>query len=84
MLWAALTLMDHVPVKDGRPCMFRVARVSGTIRRAEEEAIRLARALILTAKEGHAVSAFLPVDSVNDYTDDEFEVDDIEMVSDDG
>lgn len=43
--------MDHVPVKDGRPCIFRVVRVSGTIRKAEEEAIRQAKRLILAAKE---------------------------------
>lgn len=51
MLWSTLTFMDHVPVKDGRPCMFRVVRVSGTIRKAEEEAIRQAKRLILAAKE---------------------------------
>ncbi|KAF4336606.1 rpp14 family [Fusarium beomiforme] len=37
MLWSALTVMDHVPVKDGRP--------------SEEEAIRQAKRLILAAKE---------------------------------
>lgn len=44
--------MDHVPVKDGqgKPCIFRVVRVSGTIRKAEEEAIRQAKQLILAAK----------------------------------
>jgi ribonuclease P/MRP protein subunit POP5 len=52
MLWSILTFMDHVPVKDGRPCIFRVVRVSGTIRKAEEEAIRQAKRLILAAKEG--------------------------------
>ncbi|KAK4089512.1 hypothetical protein Purlil1_6081 [Purpureocillium lilacinum] len=51
MLWASLTFMDRVPVKDGRPCIFRVVRVSGTMRKAEEEAIRQARALILAAKD---------------------------------
>ncbi|KAF5133578.1 Ribonuclease P/MRP protein subunit POP5 [Metarhizium anisopliae] len=51
ILWSALTFMDHVPAKDGRPCIFRVVRVSGTIRKAEEEAIRQARQLILAAKE---------------------------------
>ncbi|PHH87170.1 hypothetical protein CDD83_9235 [Cordyceps sp. RAO-2017] len=50
ILWAALALMDHVPVKDGRPCTFRVVRVSGTMRKAEEEALRQARSLILAAK----------------------------------
>ncbi|POR39102.1 Ribonuclease P/MRP protein subunit POP5 [Tolypocladium paradoxum] len=51
MLWAALTLMDHVPVKDGRPCVFRVVRVSGTMRKVSEEAIRQSRRIILAAKE---------------------------------
>ncbi|KAM0438781.1 hypothetical protein ACHAPT_001540 [Fusarium lateritium] len=51
LLWSALTFMDHVPVHNGRPCIFRVVRVSGTIRKAEEEAIRQAKMLILAAKE---------------------------------
>ncbi|KYK59589.1 Rpp14 family [Drechmeria coniospora] len=50
MVWAALTMMDRVPVKDGRSCIFRVIRVSGTMRKAEEETIRQARMLILEAK----------------------------------
>ncbi|QPH12198.1 hypothetical protein C2857_004301 [Epichloe festucae Fl1] len=56
MLWSALTCMDHIPVKDGRACIFRVVRVSGTIRKVEEEAIRQARQLILAAKQ-HADAA---------------------------
>lgn len=52
MVWAALTFLDHVPTRDGtgRSCIFRVVRVSGTIRKAEEEAIRQAKKLILAAK----------------------------------
>jgi ribonuclease P/MRP protein subunit POP5 len=42
--------MKTVPVKNGRMCVFRVVRVSGTIRKAEEEAIRNAREMILRAK----------------------------------
>ena len=42
--------MTSVPVKDGKHCVFRVVRVSGTIRKAEEEAIRRARELILKAR----------------------------------
>lgn len=44
--------MDKVPLpnKDGKNCIFRVVRVSGTIRKAEEEAIRRARDMILRAK----------------------------------
>jgi ribonuclease P/MRP protein subunit POP5 len=42
--------MDTVPVKNGKRCIFRVVRVSGTIRKAEEEAIRRAREMILRAR----------------------------------
>ncbi|KAI0403742.1 Rpp14 family protein [Xylaria palmicola] len=49
-VWAALSFMNSVPVKNGKPCVFRVVRVSGTIRKAEEEAIRRARNLIFEAK----------------------------------
>ncbi len=51
LVWAALTFMDRVPVKNGKPCIFRVVRVSGTIRKVEEEAIRRAKALFLAAKD---------------------------------
>ncbi|CZS99863.1 hypothetical protein WAI453_003510 [Rhynchosporium graminicola] len=50
IVWAALSLMKSVPIQDGKKCVFRVVRVSGTIRKAEEEAIRRARDLILKAQ----------------------------------
>jgi ribonuclease P/MRP protein subunit POP5 len=43
--------MDHIPTRDGRPCVFRVARVSGTIRKAEEEAVRRARQMMLAVRD---------------------------------
>lgn len=51
MVWTALTVMDHVPVRDGKPCVFRVVHVSGTIRKIEEEAIRRARDMMLAVKD---------------------------------
>ena len=48
--WAALSFMNMVPVKNGRSCIFQVVRVSGTIRKAEEAAIRGAREIILRAR----------------------------------
>lgn len=57
--------MSHVPSTDGpstgagqkrpnggreRPCVFRVLRVSGTMRKAEEEAIRRARREIVRVR----------------------------------
>lgn len=46
-------MMDCVPTKSGSgdPCVFRVVRVSGTIKKVEEEAIRRAKQLILAAKD---------------------------------
>ncbi|ETS83184.1 hypothetical protein PFICI_05060 [Pestalotiopsis fici W106-1] len=51
LVWSALTMMDHVPVRDGKLCTFRVVHVSGTIRRVEEEAIRRARDMMLAVKD---------------------------------
>lgn len=54
--WAALTFMHGVAVDGGRDgavsreCVFRVVRVSGTMKKAEEEAIRRAREMILRAR----------------------------------
>ncbi|KAH8681535.1 Rpp14 family [Xylariales sp. PMI_506] len=65
LVWTALTAMDHVPVRDGKDCTFRVVRVSGTIRKAEEEAIRRTRDLMFAlkdqkgAKKSAALSALL-------------------------
>lgn len=39
-----------MPVRGGRNCVFRVVRVSGTIRKVEQEAIRRAREMILRAQ----------------------------------
>lgn len=50
--------MTHLPELSRQstlqPCVMQVVRVSGTIRKAEEEAIRRAKAAILKAREeGH-------------------------------
>src|SRR5205085_8991263 len=51
LVWAALAFMDHVPVKNGKHCVMRVVRVSGTMRKAGEEAVERDRRLIGRAKE---------------------------------
>ncbi|KAL8880474.1 MAG: hypothetical protein Q9205_000716 [Flavoplaca limonia] len=54
VVWAALTYMTHLPrlpdQEKLQPCVMQVIRVSGTIRKAEEEIIRRARAAILKAR----------------------------------
>lgn len=68
-------MMKHVPTKQGPglPCIFQVVRVSGTIKKVEEEAIRRAKQLILAAKDEMAGketntlnSLFGAKDSTND------------------
>lgn len=54
LVWAALTFMDCVPVRNGKPCTFRVVHVSGTIRKVEEEAIRRARNLCFAVRDGQS------------------------------
>lgn len=54
LVWAALSFLTQLPKtsKQGQPkaCAIQVVRVSGTIKKSEEEAIRRARAAILRAK----------------------------------
>ncbi|KAJ5148174.1 hypothetical protein N7526_001526 [Penicillium atrosanguineum] len=62
LVWSALTYMSHVPATGGdagarrpnggreRACVFRVLRVSGTMRKAEEEAISKARREIVRVR----------------------------------
>ncbi|GCB20177.1 ribonuclease P/MRP protein subunit POP5 [Aspergillus awamori] len=58
LVWTALTCMSQVPgfseggsKRTRRACVFRVIRVSGTMRKAEEEAIRRARREIVRLRE---------------------------------
>ncbi|EME40560.1 hypothetical protein DOTSEDRAFT_74198 [Dothistroma septosporum NZE10] len=46
MVWAALSFVTRVPKPIEQVCVIQVVRVSGTIKKAEEEAIRRARAVI--------------------------------------
>jgi ribonuclease P/MRP protein subunit POP5 len=68
-VWTALSFMNSVPVRNGKPCVFRVVHVSGTIRKVEEEAVRRARNLIFEAKGGQAAKASDPLSHVFGTTD---------------
>lgn len=52
LVWAALSFVTQIP--GGRPerCVVQVVRVSGTIKKVEEEAVRLARRSIVRAQKG--------------------------------
>ncbi|TKA69254.1 hypothetical protein B0A49_03078 [Cryomyces minteri] len=64
LVWAALTCTTQLPRPVAQSCVVQVVRVSGTIRKAEEEAIRRARASVLRARraaggDGLGVEALL-------------------------
>jgi ribonuclease P/MRP protein subunit POP5 len=52
MIWAALTFMTKLPLSrpNDLPVVVKVVRVSGTIKKAEEEVIRRAKEIILRAR----------------------------------
>jgi hypothetical protein len=54
--------MDSVP--QGKRCVYQVVRVSGTIRKSEEEAIQRARALIVRAKNEAALASGSSLDDI--------------------
>lgn len=60
MVWAALTYVTRLPKADV-PVVCRVLRVSGTIRKAEEEVIHRSQKIIKRAKafEGRGVNPML-------------------------
>ena len=49
LVWTALSFVTRLPRPVEQECVIQVVRVSGTIRKAEEEAIRRAKAAILRA-----------------------------------
>lgn len=72
MVWAALSFTTHLPLKSANlPCVIQVVRVSGTIRKAEEEAIRRARLQIRLAQRTTGGEANAAVQAVDDVVDGE-------------
>ncbi|KAK5132289.1 hypothetical protein LTR08_009197 [Meristemomyces frigidus] len=55
LVWAALTFVTRLPKPVDQMCVLQVVRVSGTIRKAEEEAIRRARLHIRRAQRAVAI-----------------------------
>ncbi|KAL9005894.1 MAG: hypothetical protein Q9188_001356 [Gyalolechia gomerana] len=68
LVWAALTSMTHLPElpkqSTSQSCVMQVVRVSGTIRKAEEEVIRRARAAILNARRENGSGSFDLLDTM--------------------
>jgi ribonuclease P/MRP protein subunit POP5 len=72
MVWAALAFTTSLPLKSADlPCVMQVVRVSGTIRKAEEEAIRRARLQIRLAQRSTGGEANAAVEAVDHAVDNE-------------
>jgi ribonuclease P/MRP protein subunit POP5 len=96
LVWAALTFTLQLPKPVSQPCVLQVVRVSGTIRKAEEEAIRRAQLAIRkvqrdTARSkpfssGSSQSSTLPpADQAEDDVDANFQngIEDLDDAGDD-
>lgn len=71
MVWAALTYITHLPKPIDIPVVMRVVRVSGTIKKAEEEVIRRAHLIIKRAKAWEASGALPMMQSIEKAVDKE-------------
>jgi len=80
LVWAALTFLSSLPEPnhhrsslsrggEPRPCVFRVLRVSGTMRKAGEEAVRRARREIVRVKDGEGVAVSSLLAGIQDGND---------------
>ncbi len=64
LAWAALTFVTELPAakkgaSGGERCVMRVVRVSGTIKKVEEEVVRRARRVISAVHEGDGIAGIL-------------------------
>lgn len=68
LAWGALTSITSIVLSPKRleplSCVFQVVRVSGTIKKSEEEAIRRARAAIIRAKKEATTNATAGLDAM--------------------
>ena len=71
MVWAALTYITHLPKPIDIPVVVRVVRVSGTIRKAEEEVIRRSQQIVKRAKTWDGVGELPMLQSVAKAVDKE-------------
>jgi ribonuclease P/MRP protein subunit POP5 len=71
MVWAALTYITHLPKPLDTPVVIRVVRVSGTIKKAEEEVIRRSQHIITRARAWNDAGELPMVQSVEKAVDKE-------------
>ncbi|KAI4939731.1 uncharacterized protein J4E92_001017 [Alternaria infectoria] len=71
MVWAALTYITHLPKPLDTPVVIRVKRVSGTIKKAEEEVIRQSQHIIKRARAWDGAGELPMVQSVEKAADKE-------------
>ncbi|KAF1838088.1 hypothetical protein BDW02DRAFT_51220 [Decorospora gaudefroyi] len=69
MVWAALTYITRLPIPLDIPVVVRVVRVSGTIKKAEEEVIRRSQQIIKRARAWDAAGDLPMLQSVEKAVD---------------
>ncbi|KAF2428324.1 hypothetical protein EJ08DRAFT_592268 [Tothia fuscella] len=67
LVWTALTMATRLPKPVDLPCVIQVVRTSGTIRKAEEEAIRRAKASIVRSKQSAQTNGSVGIDILRDF-----------------
>jgi ribonuclease P/MRP protein subunit POP5 len=77
MVWAALTYITHLPKPLDIPVVVRVIRVSGTIRKAEEEVIKRSQQIIKRARAWEGSSELPMLQSVEKAADRERREDEV-------
>jgi ribonuclease P/MRP protein subunit POP5 len=87
LVWAALTFTTRLPKPVDQACVIQVVRVSGTIRKSEEAAIRLARQSIRRAQKQASQGKVPTVSDLADNSqktaiDDDPDMDDISGFAD--
>jgi ribonuclease P/MRP protein subunit POP5 len=71
MVWTALTYVTHLPKPADLPVVVRVIRVSGTIKKAEEEVIKRSQLIIRRAKTWEGKGGLPMMESVEKAADKE-------------
>ncbi|CAN9312293.1 unnamed protein product [Alternaria alternata] len=76
MVWAALTYITHLPKPLDIPVVIRVVRVSGTIKKAEQEVIRRSQHIIKRARAWDGAGELPMLQKVEKAVDKERKVED--------
>lgn len=82
MVWAALTYITHLPKPLDIPVVIRVVRVSGTIKKAEQEVIRRSQHIIKRARAWDGAGELPMLQKVEKAVDKERKIEELARIDD--